>query len=83
MELSIDWWKVKQRMAEKQIESYVELTRRSGVGKNTLGHTGSFTSNTLVKLALVLDCDPRELIKVERAPITQRGNHAPVLASRT
>jgi hypothetical protein len=65
MKLSIDWWEVKKYMAEKQIESYVELTRLSGVGKNTLGHTGSFTSNTLGKLACALDCDPCRLIKVE------------------
>jgi DNA-binding Xre family transcriptional regulator len=86
MKLSINWWEVKRRMAEKQIESYVELKRLSGVGKNTLGSDGSFTSNTLAKLAGTLECDPRELIRVEctdHAPTPQRGNHAAVFAART
>ena len=65
MKITINWRVIRVIMAEKQIDSFAELTRVSGVHKNTMGHEGSFTSNTLGRLAKALGVHPCELISVE------------------
>jgi DNA-binding Xre family transcriptional regulator len=69
MQMVLDEYKVKLRMLQLRMNRYSDLARKAGITDRTVRNvvgTGNWSADTVLKIAVALQCSPLDLITVEQ-----------------
>lgn len=83
MGLRVNRQRVKELMVDRLIETQLELAQKAGISEGTLVTMlkgGSFSRESLEKVALALDCNPIDLLIADGYPAPQPQAQAVTVA---
>lgn len=68
MQSTINWNEVRKRAIDLGLRSDRSISTAAGIHRNSFGSEAPYKSSTLDALAILLRCDPKDLIDWAKAP---------------